>query len=668
MEGNRTGEEDGGVSEVVEVGDSGLAGSGGMLSGVTEGELQGFLDTWVPRSACEGWDPVGVYRSWRGVREVRWCDVKRDRDLERLSRVVEYSYLTQLDRWKRGYVKKLMGNGRLRWGVERSEMEAERRLCQLELYYLVKYGMGYDLCVFHLHKGMCDTMIPVSIPLRYVEPLTGRPVVDARGCVAGHRGMGQWPRDTYKSTCRTVGFQVQQVVRDANVRILLKSNAEPNASKKMVEARNHFEKNRYLCGLFPEHVIRTVKDRGTGMWWKTPASTAVQEDGTFVAAGVGSGKASQHFNIVLGDDFWDEKSVTSAEQSSKTKRDLDLLEYLLASPAQGKIELTGTRFAYDDPTDGIRKSGRFRCVIVSGVMPNGRSVFPESLPLRVMYGQSQQNLNVFSCQVMLNPTTKDQGFKEEWFRYMTWAALQEGERGKKLRMRKVILVDASVDDKESGDPVAVVVVVIDSKGRFTVVDGVEDFMEPSMFVRTVCNMWDKWHPHLVGRQKTALETTLMSFFREENRRRQKEGLPDLRFYDYSLGKRHKKQRITASLQPRLMAGGLYLDPGTRICDQIKGELLKHPNTQEDHLIDALSMIDDPVLAAIPSGPLDSAELPDDIGSYSREDLAKEQEAQAQRMASEMHKSARGDARKTSATGWMRGIGTVASAGRSRWKR
>lgn len=646
------------------------AGEGSVLGGVTEGELAGFVSTWVGRSECEGWDPVGVYRSWRGAREVRWCEVTDSRKLGRLSRVVELSYLTQLDRWKRGYVKRLMKSRRLRWGVERADMEAERRLCQMELYYLVKYVLGYDRCVFHLHKGMCDTMVAVSVPLRYVEPLTGEEVVDDRGCVPGHRGMGQWPRDTFKSTCRTIGFMVQQVLRESNVRILLKSNAEPNASKKMVEARNHFEKNRFLQMLFPEQAIRTVKDRGMGVWWKSPAATSVQEDGTFVAAGVGTGKASQHFDIILGDDFWDEKSVTSAETSAKTKKDLDLLEYLLVSPAQGKIELTGTRFAYDDPTESIRKNSRFRSVIVSGIMPNGRSVFPESLPLEVLYGQAQQNLSVFSCQIMLNPTTKDQGFKEEWFRELAWEKIQGDEEKGKLRTRKVMLVDAAVDDKENGDPVAILVVCADSKGRFTVVDGVEDFMEPSLFVRVVCNMWDKWHPHVVGRQKTALETTLMSFFREENRRRQKEGLPDVRFYDYSLGKRHKKQRITASLQPRFMQGQVYWDPKLRCLDQLKGELLKHPNTQEDHLIDALSMIDDPVLCAVPNGPLDKDELPDQISGCSREDVMQAQASQAQRIAREMHRAAKGErdtTRQGHGTGWMRGIGVV-NRGASRWQR
>ena len=553
-----------------------MAGASGQANKMS---LDGLLELFVPRAQCLNWEHGWDYRSHRRHKRIVFAEVANIRRLRRYSDFCERDYLLRIQEMRDKFVAARVESGA---SPEEARRFFYRRLCQRDLYYLSKFVLGYDKLRFHLHKGMCDSVNDLP---------------------PGYRGLREFPRDAFKTTCMSISFMVQQVIRNPNVRILLKSNAEGNASKKLSEAKNHFTKEESrLLKLFPEFAPKNEKDKGSGTYWKCPAATSVQEDGTLCASGVGSSKVSQHFDIIIGDDFWDEKSVTSLETSTKTNKELDGLEYLLVSPAAGIILFIGTRFSHDDPTSRLLGDERYHCIIVSGILPNGREVFPESMPISMYLSQARSSLYVFSCQVMLNPTTEDSGFRREWFRYLPFSEIKRDKTAGRLNYRTVIVTDAAVDGKSTSDNVMIGVILVDSFKRRTLVECVREKMEPSVFINTLCNYWDKWQPEFVVRQKTALETTLQSFFRERNRQRLEAGKSAVRFYDYSLAKREKKRRITAALQPLFQEGVLYFDPGLQYLEEIERECLEHPNSKNDDMLDGLAMLDDPVVSRIPGAP------------------------------------------------------------------
>ena len=71
----------------------------------------------------------------------------------------------------------------------------------------------------------------------------------------------------------------------------------------------------------------------------------------------------------------------------------------------------------------------------------------------------------------------------------------------------------------------------------------------------------------------------------------------LRFHHYSLGKREKKMRITAALQPLFSHGRIIFDPGIAEIGKLEQALLEHPRTSNDNGPDALSLLDDPAVSA-----------------------------------------------------------------------
>lgn len=494
----------------------------------------------------------------------------------------------------------------------------ERELCRQSLYYLCKYVLGYRDMVFHLHYFMARTV-------EDVEP--------------GYRGLREFPRDSFKSTVMTIGFCVQRVLRDPEVSILIKSNQEQNAGKKLQEAKHHFltelsaeqkqtiGKNREkaavrwwdlgLKELFPEHYGTTVKARGTGSYWKSPAATRPQKEGTFEAAGVGTSKTSQHYDIIIGDDFWDQKSVTSLEVSSKVNKELAELEYLFKSPRMGIALFVGTRFAHDDPTERFVNSREYHCVIVSGLTFTGRSLFPESLSIEKFYDQAHNELYVFTCQIMLNPTRAGQKVKAEWFRYLKPGDVLAAEQSRELKVSRIVLTDWSGSANKTSDEAAVMVILKDSLGRRLVADYHLVKLTPLDFMKLVFNVCDKWEVPVVAFQKSPLEVSMESFWDQMNRDRSLEGKRTIGKKWIPIQKQSKKARIRALLGP-LQSGTVYFNPLDDQQKELENEFLSFPDTNVDHGMDCLAGLTHFEVGACPGAPKVPSVLPVQDGAMIRE--------------------------------------------------
>jgi hypothetical protein len=389
------------------------------------------------------------------------------------------------------------------------------------------------------------------------------------------------------------------------VSILYKSNREANAANKITEAKNHFVRNSRFRKLWPEYATRTKADEGSGSCWYAPCRTRMQAEGTFNAAGVGTGSTSQHYDIILGDDFWDEKSVTSPEVMAKTRRDFAQLEYLLANRETGRIVFIGTRFAHDDLTADILLLPAYanNCIIVSGITPLGASLFPENMSMESLFSQAATSHYEFSCQIMLWPTSEDQQFLKEWFQYRRIGELRKAQAAGRLAFQVALLTDASGTGKAESDKGAIIAVACDSLGGYTVVDVVYEKMAANAWLDRCYQMFDKWGARVVARQNVPLESAVMTFVGERNRKRVEEGRRPLGFYDYSLQKKSKQSRM-AALQPLYQGGRMFHDPDSPHIGKLEEQITKFPhNTREDDLMDGLAEILDPAVGRAPSAPV-----------------------------------------------------------------
>ncbi len=537
---------------------------------------------------------------------VRFSQIADSAELTKVSQICENAWLEEIDEKRQSAIDA---------GI--SEIDFEREMCKRDLYYLGKYILGYDKGVFHLHYFMCQTM--QNLPL-------------------GYRGLREFPRDTYKTTFLGISFIIQQVLIDKNIRICWKSNNATNAKNKIKEAKQHFIDGPILSRLFPEHRPNKVKEEGSGSVWITPARTAPQQEGTFTASGVGASSASQHYHIVLGDDFWDEFSVESKEMSSKIEKAITNIDFLLTATDSDRIIYIGTRFSLDDPTETFVKSweseeykklqkerSRFfpACIIASGITKLGRMIFPEQMSLETSFNQYNKDSYGFSCHIMLNPSREDSSFKQEWFKYITKQEIRQLEIKNQVATRTVILTDATGTDK--GDPIAILAIKILSDKRYCVVEYIRKKVAPAEFLDLVFGIYDKYKAEYVVSQKAPLEVALKSFVEERNKVRSSQGKARVRFYNLSLKKASKTSRMGA-LQPYFQQGQIWFDPNCENIEMLEQEILSFPVSNNDDGMDALSEITDEVVGRFPSGKgieRKRKEIEDNLVSYRPADIERD---------------------------------------------
>jgi hypothetical protein len=211
--------------------------------------------------------------------------------------------------------------------------QKRKRLCEKDLYYFTKYILGYDKLEPRPHSTLC----------RFLEDNKWKDT------------MLLAPRGTYKSTIGTVAFAIWMLVQDPNYRILISSADVTNSKGWLNEIRMHFESNDIFRELYGDWVPRLSKEKAKS--WHTTAirvTTCTRKTGTnsVVASGLKVSKVSQHYDMCIGDDWMNEKTVASRDQINKVEDHVQMITPILdpqpGSDTPGPIHERGTRWGHDD--------------------------------------------------------------------------------------------------------------------------------------------------------------------------------------------------------------------------------------------------------------------------------------------------------------------------------
>lgn len=149
------------------------------------------------------------------------------------------------------------------------------------------------------------------------------------------------PRGTLKSSIVCVGFVIQSLLRNPNERILIDSDVYTNSKNFIREIKGHLESPR-LMSLFGDFKSAnwnegeiTVKQRNK-----------IFKEASVTAGGVGTTKVGQHYSMIIGDDYNNDKNSNSPEMRQKVinhfKHNMSILE------PGGTYVITATRYAEDD--------------------------------------------------------------------------------------------------------------------------------------------------------------------------------------------------------------------------------------------------------------------------------------------------------------------------------
>lgn len=419
---------------------------------------------------------------------------------------------------------------------------------------------------------------------------------------AHHKVLVLEPRGSLKSSCITIGYSLQSIVKDPNVRILICSEEFLTAKKFLSEIRGQIEKNEVFKSLFGDL-------KGLDKWTESEiivrTRTRERKEPTVTCAGLDVTKVGLHYDIIIVDDPHSEKNITTADQIDKVKKWFKLLLSLL-DPG-GKLIVIGTRWHYGDlfgwliEQERVREEEslkpRFQILVKKAfngpiaalregkydlesdfLWPNRLS--PEFLVDTLM----DQGPYIFSCQYLNEPVDDESAvFKKSWLRFYG------DEPPKGLRIYGAV---DPMRDEEGRDYAVIATVGIDSSWNSHILEIRRGKWDENDTIDQIFRSHSRWKHIKIGFESTAWQLSYYKFMKAEMGRR-KMRIPIFPLQPST--KLSKRMRIR-SMVP-YWASGLFLLPGQNYLD-LKGnmailvdELLRYPLVNNEDCIDALQMTD-----------------------------------------------------------------------------
>lgn len=162
---------------------------------------------------------------------------------------------------------------------------------------------------------------------------------------SGSRKLILMPRGHLKSSIITVGWVVQQVLRDPNIRVLITNAVWDKARDLLHQISGYLTDKSVLPAIYGQ--FQTPQTRWTRDEIEIKQRTkATQKEPTIMSAGIERSLTGYHFDLAIFDDLVDSSNITTREQVEKVKT-----FYRNALPLMdpgSRIVVLGTRWIVGD--------------------------------------------------------------------------------------------------------------------------------------------------------------------------------------------------------------------------------------------------------------------------------------------------------------------------------
>lgn len=394
------------------------------------------------------------------------------------------------------------------------------------------------------------------------------------------------PRGHLKSTMITIGYSVQSIVNNPNIRILILSATYEMAVDFVTEAKRHLKENQTIHRLYGD-LTEGVEE------WSADRITLKRTDHnikgpTLKAAGIDSNLVGSHPDLIIIDDPHNRDNSQTAENIEKVInrfRDcIDLLE------PGGQLIVIGTRWNLIDLYGWIQDKDNhvikdFDVMVkqaYTGNIETGEEfvpLWPEKFDIKELQSRLRADgWYQFSSQYMNNPVPEqDATFKRSDFQKYDPLDI----RGKE--MIKITTIDPAISLEKTADYSAIITCGIDQFGNIFLLDIWRDRVQPSELIDKIFEVYEAFHPNHIGLETIAYQKALAYSIRDEQQKRNRY----LPISEIQPHERSKDQRIKG-LQP-LYANHKIFHPEThRMKFYFEDELANYPRAGHDDMIDAFS--------------------------------------------------------------------------------
>ena len=228
------------------------------------------------------------------------------------------------------------------------------------------------------------------------------------------------PRGHGKSTIGDVDFCITKVLRKPDIRIMIGSKTQTQASAFLKEIRIHFEQNVNLIRIFGDW-----KKSRDNVWndkeFTVNRRTVIKKEATVSALGASGAVVSKHFDIIIGDDLVGFENARTEAQRKVLKEWFYSSLYPTLEP-DGEIHILGTRYSPMDLYEDLIKSKNYKVNVQQAItVKDGQeySLWESKFSLEKLRSiREEAGLIIFNMQYQNNTElAKGKIFKYKYFKH-----------------------------------------------------------------------------------------------------------------------------------------------------------------------------------------------------------------------------------------------------------
>ena len=228
------------------------------------------------------------------------------------------------------------------------------------------------------------------------------------------------PRGHGKSTIGDVDFCITQVLRNPDIRIMIGSKTQTQASAFLKEIRTHFEQNVNLIRIFGDW-----KKSRDNVWndkeFTVNRRTVIKKEATVSALGASGAVVSKHFDIIIGDDLVGFENARTEAQRKVLKEWFYSSLYPTLEP-DGEIHILGTRYSPMDLYEDLIKCKNYKVNVQQAItVKDGQeySLWESKFSLEKLRSiREEAGLIIFNMQYQNNTElAKGKIFKYKYFKH-----------------------------------------------------------------------------------------------------------------------------------------------------------------------------------------------------------------------------------------------------------
>ena len=228
------------------------------------------------------------------------------------------------------------------------------------------------------------------------------------------------PRGHGKSTIGDVDFCITKVLRNPDIRIMIGSKTQTQASAFLKEIRTHFEQNVNLIRIFGDW-----KKSRDNVWndkeFTVNRRTVIKKEATVSALGASGAVVSKHFDIIIGDDLVGFENARTEAQRKVLKEWFYSSPYPTLEP-DGEIHILGTRYSPMDLYEDLIKSKNYKINVQQAItIKDGQeySLWESKFSLEKLRSiREEAGLIIFNMQYQNNTElAKGKIFKYKYFKH-----------------------------------------------------------------------------------------------------------------------------------------------------------------------------------------------------------------------------------------------------------